>query len=206
MKHKNKQDNVTGVVQQPIYITFLGGGLFFLILVTGVTILPSYSQVYLYFSISIGLLGFGCLLWLNLQPNLHARFLSIVCISTLCTMTACRALGNLLPQLTYLGTGIIILIVIFFHTLPMWNAELANSIRDELQAPKTKLGKNILSIALGLVPLLGALSFFIGSHARANKSYGLSFVLLIVFLFIAVILPFGYRFPSSPWERNIPKK
>jgi hypothetical protein len=207
MKRKNKkQDAATGVVPQPIQLTFFGGVLFFLILVIGAVILPDYSQAYLYSSIPVGLFGFGSHLWLNLKPNLYARFFLNVCISILCVMIACRSFGNLLPRLAYLGAGFIILIVVFFHTLPMWNSKLANSIRTELQAPKTKLGKGIYGIALFLGPFIGGLSLLIGRHPGDNKSSGLSLILLTVFLFIAVVLPFGYRFPGSPWERNVYEK
>jgi hypothetical protein len=195
------QDPVTGVVKQSLSRVILGGIFVFVILIVTLTIFPYYSRYYLYISIPVGIFGFISLIWINVRPNLYARFFLNVCISVLSMVIGFRSFANLLPQFSFLGSVLIVITVTLAHTLPIWNGTLANIIREELSAPKTKLGKLVFKFSLAFIPFVGILCAMTESLLyRENKSAGLSFILVFLSLLVATILPYAYRFPSSPWE------
>lgn len=201
MSKKYKQDKVTGLVEQSLLKVTIGGALFFVVLIIMSTVLPTFSNYHLYISVVIGIFGYINLIWINIRPNLLARFYLNVSISLLCMIVAFRALDNLMPKFSLYGEIIIVTIIIMAHTLPMWNLPIVNFIRNEVSTPKTKLGKIILKVSLILIPFIGIISAGITSTLyRENKTAGASFILLFLSILFAVILPFAYRYPSSPWE------
>jgi hypothetical protein len=201
MSRKIDQDPVTGVIKQPIGGLILAGLFFFSMLVWIVTMFPSDSKGYLYISLPFGVFGLVNLIWINLRPNLYARFFLNTCISGLCLLMSYRALDNLLPRYSYVAASSIIIIGVVAHILPIWNPKAANFIRDELAAPKTPFGKVVFKGALVLIPFVGILAaIFTTTLQRENKSIGLSFMLAFLGLLTVIVLPFAYRFPSSPWE------
>lgn len=178
MTRRHKQDPQTGLVRQPLSSIILGGVLFFVILVMVILIHPDFSSNYLYISIPMSLLGFGSLIWINVRPNLYARFFLNIGISGLCVIITFRAFGNLLPQFSFWGRVLIFITVIFAHTLPMWNSATANFIRNELSAPKTKIGKFVFRASLLLIPFIGILGAMLESILpREGKSKALSFIM-----------------------------
>lgn len=201
MSRKYQQDPKTGLVRQPLSNIIFGGVFFFVISVMTSMIHPYFSRDSLYLSIPMGILGFGSLIWINLRPNLHARFFLNIGIASLWMLVAFRAFGNLLPQFSFWAGAMIFATTIFAHTLPMWNSSAAQFIRDELSAPKTRIGKIIFRASLLLIPIAGVLGATAASILHpGDKSKGLSFILAGLGWFLAVVLPFAYRFPSSPWE------
>lgn len=201
MTSKHKQDPKTGLIRQPLSQVILGGVFFFLVLAGVAAIHPHFSSFYMYISIPVGLLGFTSLIWINIRPNLYARFLLNLGISGLCVMIAFRAFGNLLPQFSFWGGAFIMSTTIFAHTLPLWSPSWASFVRDELSAPKTKPGKIVFRVSLLLFPFVGVLGALLEAILqREGKSKSLSLIFLMIFWFLAIGLPFAYRFPSSPWE------
>lgn len=201
VSQKPKQDPVTGLVHQSLIRVVLGGAFVFAILIVMITIFPYYLGYYLYISIPIGILGFISLIWINIRPNLYSRFILNLCISILSLIIAIRAFDNLLPGISFYGAVLIVALATSAHVLPIWNPKLARFIRDELSAPRTKFGKAIFRASLALLPFIGIFCAMITSTLnRENKSAALSVLLLSLGLIVATILPFAYRFPSSPWE------
>jgi hypothetical protein len=198
---REKYDPVTGIVRQPIYRILIVGFLFFGVLAFGVTIFPAYSADYMYASVIVGGIGLAGLVWIHLNPNLYARFFINIGISGLSTMIAWRAFGYLFPNMAQFGKLLIFTIVLLAHVLPMWMPGQANVIRNELVAPKTKIGKAMHNLFVLLIPIAGILSASVTMFlSRNNKTASLSALLLLIFLFIATIMPYSIRFPSSPWE------
>jgi hypothetical protein len=201
MNPKVKQDPTTGVVKQPLGRVILAGMVFFGVLVMGATIFPYSASSFLVISVPIGIVGYASFIWINVNPNLYARFFFNVCISALCLIVSLRCLDSLLHQYFYYGATAIIALVTFAHILPIINPRVTKTIRDELSAPKTKIGKYAFKMALLLIPLVGIGSAMLTSFLfREDKLAGLAPILLFWSFIVSIILPFAYRFPSSPWE------
>jgi hypothetical protein len=199
MARKYEQDPVTGLVRQPLIKIVVAGAFVFAVLIISAATLPRYSSYYLYVSIPVGILGYASLLWNNIKPNLYARFFQYSWMSVLCMITAFRAFDNLLPRFSTFGAFIIISTVVFAHTLPIWNGTITQLIRIILSAPRTKVEKTIFQVSLAFVPLMILLGNIISAF---NKSAGLSVILLFLFWLMALILPFSYLSPNSPWENG----
>lgn len=199
---KIDKDKLTnGNIKQPIGVTILGGGAFFLVLTLGNTIIPYPSGSYFCASSLVGILFFYSHIWIRLKPTLYARFFLSLSISAMFLLMAWRSFSYLFPQIAYLGIAGTTLLAIFAHTLPMWNRHLADVIRSELYAPKTRLFKMINRVALSILVLGPALA---GIFSR-NKNNGIFVVFLVGSLIMAVIMPFAQRAPGSPWERDLIK-
>lgn len=202
MKTKQK-DPTAETIKQPIGLIILSAGGFFLILVLGNTILPIPSGVYFCLSSLIGILGFTSYVWVRTSPSLYARFFFNIGFSSMFLLMGIRNFEYLFPQIAKLGIVGFICLVIFTHTLPMWNMKTANFIRNELYAPKTKIGKIIFRLSLLFIPVIWVVSAGVRSK---NNDFVVSFILLIVSLLVAIIMPFIYRSPSSPWEHDLINK
>lgn len=201
MVRKIRPDPKTGVVKQPLGKVILGGTLVFGVLILTSAIFPAFASCYLYITVPAGIFGLTSLVWLNVRPNLYARFFLNIFISVLCLIIAFRGLDNIFPQYSYINALLIFSIGAFAHSLPIRSPATAKFLREELSAPKTKIGKIVFRVSLAIIPIIGILSAMVESILnRENKSVALSMVLIILGLLVSVVLPFGYRFPSSPWE------
>jgi hypothetical protein len=203
MRTKYKHDSETGMSKQSLVQVILGGMLFFTVLALCAILEPTYLKYYLYLSIPSGVIGLLSLIWLRTSPNLYARFFLNTSISVLCLIISFRSIDDLLPHYSQYAAILIVILVTWAHTLPMWNPSLTKFIRDELSSPKTKIGRIIFRASLVLVPIIGVLTYAIVSISiREKKSIGISIILAISGLLFAMILPFAYRLPSSPWEEK----
>jgi len=198
---EREQDFAADAVKQPIIMILFAGILIFGILVFCAAHFPNNSTYFLYAATPFGVLGLLSLIWFNTRPSLYARFFFNVGFCTLWVINSFRAFDYLFPQFSVIGGALIATIVVFAHALPMQNPSLANLIRREMFAPKTKTGKILLRISLMAIPI----TFLLGIPAglifhKDPKIASFSFVMLILGLLIAIIMPYSYRSPSSPWE------
>jgi hypothetical protein len=202
---KVKYDFVNNEAKHPLIMVLIVGLFFFMLLVLIVIVFSDYSKTYFYSSMPLGVVGIISFVWLQLRPNLYARFLTISCHSGLSLLIACRAFGNLFPHIASPGILIITSIVLFFHSLPVWNADFANFLREELSSPKTKFSKTLYKLVLLFVPMVGIAGIVLGRISQDSNKRS-SLVFLFIFLFMAIIMPLGSQSPSSPWESNAFKK
>lgn len=194
-------DPETGWVKQPLAGAILAGfGVFFL-LASVSSILPSISIQYVSVSLPLGVLGTASFIWLNLHPNLYARFFLNVALAGLCSLIAYRSIAFLLPIRPGFLAGLILTTVIAAHTLPLWNVKAARSLRLALAMPGTKLGRIVIAgwvmlmLGAGVAgPVLASMRHLEGRYAPGSLLSGMT-----TWLF-ALLLPFAHRFPSSPWE------
>lgn len=201
MNHKLQQDSETGWIRQPPAGSCLAGAAIFLMLTLFSILLPYFSGQHIYFAIFSGALGFISFLWLNLRPNLYARFFLNTALASLFGLIAVRSFIFLFPTYSVFVGVLIIVTVAFAHALPMWNVRLARFLRDEISSPKTNLGKRIFRGSLLVAPIVGILSAAVALFLlRGGKSAAISLLLGFLGWFIALLLPFIYQFPSSPWE------
>jgi hypothetical protein len=205
MSRKKRKDQVIGITQQPVGKAIANGMLFFGILASIVFFFPHYSQLYLLPSLIIGLVGVAAFVWLNLYPDLRAKFLFYVSLATLCTMAAVRIFNYLLPDLKIIGI-VIILTVVISHSLPIVSPELTRFLRGELSfAPKTWFGRFLLKGSLFLLPIAGFIGATMGLFARGDTGE-LDITMLImapILWFLAIMLPFSTSRPISPWEGKV---
>jgi hypothetical protein len=167
-------------------------------------LLPSISLMAFYISLGVGSIFLITSIWFNLQPNnLHARFFYFISITCYFLIIAFRGIAGLMPKFSlYLGM-FIIATVLLSHSFPIWNPKATKLIREELIAPRSKLGKIVFTISITAIPVVGIVIYFVVTAIGIqNKLVGLSLVLSVVFWFLALILPFAYRTPSSPWEKG----
>jgi hypothetical protein len=202
---KAKYDFMNSGAKHPLIMVLIAGSFLFMLLILIVIIFSDYSKPYFYSSILLGVVGIVSFVWLQLRPNLYARFLAITCLSGLFLLVACRAFGNLFPHVASPGILIITSIVLFFHTLPIWNSESASFIREELSNPKTIVGRALYKLVILFVPIIGVTGVVL-ARVMQNSNKISSFMFLLIFLPMAIIMPYGGRTPSSPWEHDILKK
>lgn len=167
-------------------------------------IIPSISLTVLCVSLFVGLIFTCASIWFNLQPtNLHARFFYFLTLTCYFVIIAYRGFDALLPQYSPFVGLFIVATIVFAHSLPMWNLKIAIRLREELIAPKSKLGKFIYSASIALIPIIGVpVYFLVTSLGHGGHMAGVSVILSIIFWFLALILPFSDRTPFSPWEKD----
>jgi hypothetical protein len=169
-----------------------------------VSIFPSVSLTFLYVSLCVGLIFICVSIWFSLHStNLYARFFYFLTLTCYFVIIAYRGLEVLLPHYLPFGGLFIIATIVFAHSLPMWNLKVTIRLREELFAPKSKLGKFIYSASIGFIPVIGMFIYFLitSLNKGGNNRMGISVILSILFWFIALILPFSFRTPLSPWEK-----
>jgi len=199
MKPKLEEDPTTGVVKQPLIYIILGGWIVFAVLVWVSVIIPYYSIYFLYVTLPAGILGYLSLIWLNSRPNLYARFFINIGIAIPCAVISFRIFDDLLPGFSIICAALIAAIIVFAHVLPIQSPSLANLIRRELFAPKTKRGKLFFRVSLLAVFAIMFLSIPVGLITNKDpRIFALSFLALLM----AIIMPYSYRAPSSPWENQ----
>jgi len=201
MPRKYKQRTETDLDKRPLVEVVFGGAFIFTVFIMMTIILPHYAGYYLYISIPVGIFGYASLIWINIRPNLLARLFINISIAVFWAIIAFRALEHLLPQFSLYGGVIIVIIGIFAYAFPIWNPSIANFIRGEMFAPKTKLGKFFFRVSLVLLPVAGIVGAMTETFLhRANKPEILSAILLFLGLLIIIGLPFSYQYPSFRWK------
>ncbi len=167
-------------------------------------IFPSISLNFLFISLFIGLIFMCVSIWFNLQStNLYARFFYLLTLTCYFVIIAYRGLEVLLPHYLPFGGLFIVATVVFAHSLPIWNLKVTIRLREELVAPKSKLGKFIYFASIGLIPIIGVPIYFLitSLNKGGDNRIGVSVILSILCWFLALILPFSFRTPISPWEK-----
>ncbi|MBV6396746.1 MAG: hypothetical protein HFACDABA_02346 [Anaerolineales bacterium] len=167
-------------------------------------LLPSISILAVCISLGVGLIFLVASIWFNLRPtNLHARFLYFASITCYFVIIAFRGMAALIPRFSLYSGLFIIATVLLSHSFPIWNPKATKLIREELIAPRSKLGKIMFTTSVIAIPIIGIVIYFmLNVIGTQNKSIGLSVVLSIVFWILALILPFAFRTPNSPWEKS----
>ncbi|MBL8092237.1 MAG: hypothetical protein JNJ43_18030 [Anaerolineales bacterium] len=202
---KEKISPIIGVSKQPMYVTILSGLCFCALLISACTIFPYYSQEHFYLAIPFGLAGFFGNIWMRWKISLYGRFFLNTGIGGLSTIIALRSFEYLFPKYHQFSMIIIVLIV-FSHTLPMWNSTLAKYLRTELYAPKTEAGKKFQTFSLYLLITVFPIIFISMFWVRLDKGTSLSIVLFLSSIILALLFPYAYRSPSSPWEHDLINK
>lgn len=196
-----RQDLAADAVKQPIIKILFAGTLIFGILVFCAAHFPNDSTYFMYVAAPFGVLGLLSLIWFNARPSLYARFFFNVGFCTLLIINSFRAFDYLFPQFSIIGGGLIASIVVFAHALPMQNPSLANLIRREMFAPTTRMGKILFRISLMAIPVILLLGIPAGLIFHKDpKIASYSLIMFTLGLLLAIIMPYSYRSPSSPWE------
>ncbi len=194
----------TGYEKQSLGMSIFGGAGVFSLLVFIATILPYRSDFYLLFSAPIGAIGFLNFVWLRSQPNLFKKFVHNTITSTLFIVIAYRGVSNLFPQLSLFIGILIVFSTVFAHTLPMWNLSISTDIRDEMFAPKTKIGKIFFGMPLIPLSFIGILAAAIGSSFyRQGKTTLISTFLGILCWCLAIAFPLADGTRTSPWDKRV---
>jgi hypothetical protein len=199
---KAKRDSVNGgSAKHPLMMVLTVGLFFFMLFILIILIYSDFSKPYFYSSMFLGIVGVVSFVWLQLRPGLYARFFAISCLSGLSLLIACLAFGNLFPNIASLGIMILTIVVLFFHALPIWSATSANFVRRELSGPKTKFGRVLYKLVMLSVPIVSIAGAILGRIFHGSNKIS-SVMFLLIFLPLAIIIPYGSPSPSSPWEHN----
>lgn len=201
MPKKPTPDPITGHIKQPLanilILIPIAYGVFAVVAFWA----PDFSIDFFRLALLFWFIGVVSFAWLNYKPNLWSRFLSLFALVGLFTIIAIRIFSYLLPQFSIISQ----IIIITANTLPMWNTELTQFIRGELSYnPSTSIGKLILKYSLMLLPIAGGLGASLGMFSnRFNHTIDFRLIILgPLCWFLAIILPFSFRHPISPWEHK----
>lgn len=203
MNKTTRQDPVTGIRRQKLGPVLFGSIPFFGFFAFVSIVSPYYSQVYLYLSLLFSIIGVISLVWANIKPNLWAKFLFYVSLSSIFATIAIRTFSFVFPSIKIATTIVVILTIATAHSLPAWNLRVAQLLRGELSyAPKSLLGKLMLKISLAVFPVAGFLGAILGLFLNSgNKELDMRILILAPLCwYLAILLPFSTHYPSSPWE------
>lgn len=203
MSSVRKPDPITGTIRQPLGTVLIAGIPLFGFFAGVALLFPSYSRIYLYFTLTLGLLGVVSLIWINIRPNLWAKFLLHATLTSLFTIIAVRTFNGIFINFQGKVGFFIILTVLFFHSLPLWNIKATRFLRGELSyQPTSRLGKFMLKMSLALLPIAGLVGAIIGTFVKGDAG-GIDTRLLVLAplcWYLAILLPFSTPHAVSPWE------
>jgi hypothetical protein len=173
---------------QIILITIgLGGGL--AILGTVYSYMPDGSQpsiTGIVFSWLTGLLIGVCGYWNWSKPNIVAEGIATVALGNLCAAAGIRGMGYL--PVGWIWVTLFLVLYLAAWILPRFNLAMAKFLHDEMYTPKTRLGRFLQILGMGLIGGGGALGASIGRSASRNHHEVLVVIISgLGFGFIAVI-------------------
>ncbi len=166
---------------------YIATGIVYIICVTTTYIFPYRLEKYLLFSIPVGVASFVSAIWYILRPNVYIKHFLQISASSLLALIAYRSISFLFPYFFPFTETLMILGLVFVHTLPFWNLPVATLIGDELYIPKTRIGRFVFKIIFFISPIAAISGTILGKLPQHSATV---LIVGIICVYLAYSVPF----------------